>query len=540
MSGELWSRNTAAEYLGIDPKSVHRVLKRRGHTPAGRLPGRGGESLWRADDIRDYADERHPWRGRASQAFPHRKFTKLRSNTVPHPKDTAPVLTAADHDRADVERLERLAATFVALGLYALAASVHAMVDNLRTRARATRPLPAPSGWSALAHLATLAINSPSVPHPGDLVRLRFPDRELTGTWMYSDLGEPYLIDDETGDVVDEFTGDGPDGQVPAGVEILHLAERPAGRDHHVAEAALMLRSAWTTPSPADVATDADYDPMQGCTGCGPDGGCAHATGCNCHRCWQNAYTSNRTCACGKRATFTVHAWSAVPQFAAAVGVAEQDAADAPRLMEPGESGKGFVCSALCARPWILGFRTRAQESGLTGDGMFYRLEPWTYTPSDRELPEVVARVRAAAKMLSTLATTGAAVWAGAVTDRTSIRAQALEPLHEYAAKLVDALAVMPRGAAARNLWPASPVPMAAATPAEFAELCPSLRRAVDTDPGRYQVSAKVVFDRVEQAYLCGTCDATAFTMSPNLAVPLKIGFGMRMTCPGCSIPLMP
>lgn len=64
MSGELWSRTRAAVFLDILPTSVQRVMSRRGYTPAGRMPGGGRESLWQADDVRDYLDSRHPRNGR--------------------------------------------------------------------------------------------------------------------------------------------------------------------------------------------------------------------------------------------------------------------------------------------------------------------------------------------------------------------------------------------------------------------------------------------------------------------------------------------
>jgi hypothetical protein len=59
VTGELWSRTRAATYLGMEPESVQRVMSRRGYTPAGRLPGRGRESLWRADDVREYEETRN-------------------------------------------------------------------------------------------------------------------------------------------------------------------------------------------------------------------------------------------------------------------------------------------------------------------------------------------------------------------------------------------------------------------------------------------------------------------------------------------------
>lgn len=63
MSGETWSRDRAAEYLGIKPDSVQRVLKRAGYEAVAREPGQRGRSLYRAEDVRTYGDTRQEWTG---------------------------------------------------------------------------------------------------------------------------------------------------------------------------------------------------------------------------------------------------------------------------------------------------------------------------------------------------------------------------------------------------------------------------------------------------------------------------------------------
>lgn len=66
MTMEIWSRDRAAAELGISPDSVGRVLARRGYRAVGREAGSRGQSLYNADDVRAYADDRHEWRGRAT------------------------------------------------------------------------------------------------------------------------------------------------------------------------------------------------------------------------------------------------------------------------------------------------------------------------------------------------------------------------------------------------------------------------------------------------------------------------------------------
>jgi len=53
MTEELWTTTQVAEYLGYDSRdSVYMWLHRAGIKPVSRQPGKSGENLYRAEDIR--------------------------------------------------------------------------------------------------------------------------------------------------------------------------------------------------------------------------------------------------------------------------------------------------------------------------------------------------------------------------------------------------------------------------------------------------------------------------------------------------------
>lgn len=459
-----------------------------------------------------------------------------------HPETTT-ATDVVNHHPDQVVAVKKLAATFAALGQADHAASLDDLVANLTSRAGAVRVLPVPPGWEAVTHLAALVANSPSLPHVGDRVRLTFPDRVVTGVWMYRNdlphgqfLGQAVVVDDETGDEVQDIEA--------AGVEIIGMGRPVAGWDTRLREAALVLRSAWTTPWPSDGVPVA-FDPLHGCYGCTKDvdepGGCTHGPGCTCNGCFQRRYERTRHCACGSATHYTVNAWSPIPQYAAEVGVDEDDAPDAVALHKPGTSGMGYVCSEPCARTWIADFRERAVDRLPTADlaAMLYEMKPWTPTPSHLEVPVALDRLRNTANKVQRIANETVEAWIPGPWRR-DVNFDQLPHLHDQLARAIDAAVNIPARTRVAKLWPESVQQIHSHPDEPLAELGLAMQQRVDADPGRYQLGARVVFDRVEQAYLCPTCDVTVFTMTPNVRAPLAIGFGMKKSCPSCSAHLLP
>jgi hypothetical protein len=446
---------------------------------------------------------------------------------MPHP-------TTHQHDEHDVRVVHQLVATLHALGQTAYAESLLDLVASLRHEdPMVPDEVPAPAGWQAVVYLAHLAGTAPTLPRVGDRVRVTYPDGVATGVWEYrtepGDRANPFraaFADDETGRLVDDFSA--------AHVEVTRMANRITGWDRQVHDAAVALGSAWTsTPEVERVAA--------GCVVCEPgQTRCTHAPGCVCLTCRIALHERPRWCACGERTRFTVHAWSAVPQYAAAVGIDEGQAADVEfeiPLYEPGESGMGYVCSATCARNWVTWFQPRAVESMGADDAaeLRYRMAPWTFTPSDDQVPDALARARTAAARLHHLVDHVVGAW-----YRRDPRPQAFADVKAQAARLVQALADVPEGSTTRHLWRASPVALAG----DLDSLGEDMRDLVEQDPGRYEIGLRVVFDRVEQVYLCAVCPgaarAVAFHLPQNLRATLEIGFGMKMTCPRCAALLLP
>lgn len=439
------------------------------------------------------------------------------------------------YDEHDVRVVHQLVATLDALGQTAYAQSLLDLVNNLRHDDPAVPDeLPAPAGWPAVVYLAHLAGTAPTLPRTGDRVRVTYPDGVATGVWEYltepDDRANPLraaFTDDETGALVDDFSA--------AHVEVTRMADRVTGWDRQVHDAAVALLSAWTsTPEIGRVTV--------GCVVCEPGkSACTHATGCVCLTCRIAQHERPRWCACGEPTRYTVHAWSAVPQYAAAVGIDEDQAAEIEfevPLYEPGESGMGYVCSATCAQTWVRWFQPRAVESMGEQDAaeLRYRMQPWTFTPSDDQLPNALAQARTAAARLHRLVEHAVGAWY--LRDSQS---QAFAAVKTQAARLVQALADVPEGSTTRDLWRTSPVALAG----DLDVLGEDMRDLVEQDPGRYEIGARVVFDRVEQTYLCATCPGTpravAFHLERNLRATLEVGgFGMRLTCPRCAAALLP
>lgn len=430
----------------------------------------------------------------------------------------------------DVRVVQELIATLDALGQVDYAKSLTDLVTALRPG----DPLvpdeaPAPAGWQAAVYLAHLAGTAPTLPRTGDRVRVTFPDGVATGVWQYTltppSCANPYraaFVDDETGLLVEDFHA--------AHIEVTRMANRITGWDRQLHDAAVALGSAWTSGP--------DVHAIVGCLVCEPgQTRCTHAPGCPCRECRIAQHERSRWCACGERTRYTVHAWSAVPQYAAAVGLDEGGAVELVPLEEPGESGMGYVCSAICAGNWVKWFQPRAVESMGADDAaeLRYRMAAWEFRPSDDQVPTTLARARSAAARLHHLVDQAVDAWYRRDADKHHFAG-----VKTQAARLVAALVEVPEGATTRNLWPASPVALAG----DPATLHEDMRDLVDGDPGRYEVGLRVVFDRVEQTYLCAVCpggaQAVAFHLPQNLRPPLELGFGMKMTCPRCAATLLP
>lgn len=52
MTNDLWTTAEVAEYLKVQVKTADKQLRRWGIAPTGRQPGRGGQNLYPADQVR--------------------------------------------------------------------------------------------------------------------------------------------------------------------------------------------------------------------------------------------------------------------------------------------------------------------------------------------------------------------------------------------------------------------------------------------------------------------------------------------------------
>lgn len=159
----------------------------------------------------------------------------------------------------------------------------------------------------------------------------------------------------------------------------------------------------------ADDYDDEDPDDYCGCAGTDDDGeslGCNCGPGCMCDECAYSAYARYKTCwvkGCGKTPAFRVVRFGLVDQHiqepttrGAVCPHAEGEkhfCTPDTVYVEAGPQLQEFSQQPACSIAHAVQLRDACQQS--RGDGRdLYRVEAWTYSPHDRELPAPLPRLR--------------------------------------------------------------------------------------------------------------------------------------------------
>ncbi len=235
-------------------------------------------------------------------------------------------------------------------------------------------------GLSALLMWARREDTDPLLVRAGDMVRVvRNDGLPFTGVWKRSRTGAPLVQCDETGD-------DRPVNLATHTVELVHL-DRTARPDTFRAAlwtAAAIVRSAWLErselakspiASPAEPPLDDELARLEAAE----------------HAQFLKQRERERLCACGRVAGVRVVAWAPVED----VEMGELDE-DGVRWQDPTEYGSETACSHGCATVWARKFKTEAVLG--SNVELRFRVELWTYQPQFDEVPDTLARARAAAE----------------------------------------------------------------------------------------------------------------------------------------------